>query len=136
MNFYLTFFLILFLFIIIWWIILIFVFNKKKKLPKERYDFYNKKIKEIINSNSTSKEQIMDLDKLLHHILKDIWYVWTFWEILKKEPKEIPDLQIIWDYHKLRNKLAHDFDIISEYTLSKKVKNYSLEIQKILRILK
>ncbi len=53
------------------------------------------------------KEQIIDCDKIYHHTLKLLGYTGTFWEILKKEPKEIPNIQEIWNVHKLRNSLVH-----------------------------
>lgn len=79
------------------------------------------------------REQILELDKLLHYILKDLSYEWTLGEILKKEPVEISSLDEIWRLHKLRNKLAHDFDEIAETSLRKDAKKFENELNKILK---
>ena len=123
---------------IIWFIIilalfLLFIFrNKKKKLTssqkKEIITFFNK-----IKKSRSNNEKIIDFDKLYHRILKDLWYKWSFGEILKKEPKEILNLNKIWELHKLRNNLVHQFNWEKEDFLEKKSKEYIKEIQKILK---
>jgi len=123
----------LFLWIIIFTIIILFIFrNKKKKLSsnqkKEITKFFNK-----IKKSKSKKEKIIDFDKLYHKILIDLWYKWTFWEILKKEPKEILNLNKIWELHKLRNNLVHQFETKKEDFLEKKVKEYIKEINLILK---
>lgn len=126
----------LYIYLIIWFVISIFSFalftilkfSKRKKLSKEKKDFLNKLFKEISLKNS-SKEKIIDYDKLYHKVLIEMWYNWTFWEILKVEPNEIWDLQKIWDLHKLRNKLVHDFDFIDESHLKKREKEYKEELK-------
>lgn len=97
---------------------------------------FTKKMNRITKAWNSYKEQIMDLDKLYHHILLEAGYEWSFWEILKKEPFHISDLQKIWDLHKLRNKLAHEFDEIADSYLREKAKEFEREIQKLLQNLK
>ena len=124
------------IYIIIFFILalfLLFIFrNKKKKLTssqkKEIITFFNK-----IKKFRSNKEKIIDFDKLYHRILKDLWYKWSFGEILKKEPKEILNLNKIWELHKLRNNLVHQFNWEKEDFLEKKSKEYIKEIQKILK---
>lgn len=126
----------LYIYLIIWFVISIFSFalftilkfSKRKKLSKEKKDSLNKLFKEISLKNST-KEKIIDYDKLYHKVLIEMWYNWTFWEILKIEPNEIWDLQKVWELHKLRNKLVHDFDLIDESHLKKREKEYKEELK-------
>ena len=130
MHFYTI--LILAIIIIFVWIFLIFKFSKKSsKISSQKKAYFNKILKRTI-VNKSHKEQIIDLDKLLHKILQEIWYVWTFWEILKQKPKEVINLNRIWEYHKLRNKLVHDFDLMTENILKKKALEYQKEIKKVL----
>ena len=131
----------LFYWIIIILIIFIFFaflyFNKNKhKLSKDDYSKYSKLLNRIFTDNVSNKEKIMDIDKLYHKILITIWYNWSFWEILKQNPKKIKDINKIWDLHKLRNKLAHDFDKIDESVLYKKLCEYKTETQNLLNNLK
>lgn len=124
--------LILAIIIIFVWMFLIFKFSKKSsKISSQKKAYFNKILKRTI-VNKSHKEQIIDLDKLLHKILQEIWYVWTFWEILKQKPKEVINLNRIWEYHKLRNKLVHDFDLMTENILKKKALEYQKEIKKVL----
>jgi len=114
-------------FIVIFWIFLIFKFSKNKKLSKDNINFFKKNI-EFINKINSKKEQIIDYDKIYHKILLELWYKWTFGEILKSKPSQINNLQNIWELHKLRNKLSHDLDIIDEKILSKKSQDFKNEL--------
>lgn len=125
--------LIILIIVIILWVVLIKKFSKKPaKLSAQKKAHFNKLHKRIMANNS-NKEKIIDLDKLLHKILLEIWYTGTFWEILKQEPEEVINLNKVWETHKLRNKLVHDFDLMSENILKKKWTEYSQEIKKILK---
>lgn len=115
-----------------WWISLILKYSKKKKLSekdKKELKIFFKKIKNL----PSDKEKIIDYDKLYHQILKRFWYEWTFWEILKKKPNEISNLNKVWTLHKLRNTLVHEFDSSLKDGLSKRVKEYEKEIELILK---
>jgi len=119
--------------IIILALIILFIFrNKKKKLTtsqkKEITRFFNK-----IKKSKSNKEKIIDFDKLFHKILIELWYKWNFWEILKKEPKEVININKIWELHKLRNNLVHQFNNEKDDFLEKKVKEYIKEINLILK---
>jgi hypothetical protein len=48
---------------------------------------------------------------------------------LKSNPKEIRDLNTIWELHKIRNKLVHDFSSLSESVLKKKGNEYKKEVE-------
>lgn len=99
----------------------------KKKIPKQRKAYLNKLFKDISIKNS-SKEKIIDYDKLYHKILIEMWYEWNFWDILKLEPNEVWNINKVWELHKLRNKLVHDFDLIDEKVLQKAENEYFKEI--------
>lgn len=99
----------------------------KKKIPKQRKAYLNKLFKDISIKN-WSKEKIIDYDKLYHKILIEMWYDWNFWDILKLEPNEIWNINKVWELHKLRNKLVHDFDLIDEKVLQKAENEYFKEI--------
>lgn len=99
----------------------------KKKIPKQRKAYLNKLFKDISIKN-WSKEKIIDYDKLYHKILIEMWYDWNFWDILKLEPNEIWNINKVWELHKLRNKLVHDFDLIDEKILQKAENEYFREI--------
>lgn len=119
--------------IIILALVLLFIFrNKEKKLnnkqKKEIISYFNK-----IKKSESNKEKIIDFDKLYHKILLDLWYSWSFWEILKKEPKEILNINKVWELHKLRNNLVHQFNGEKEEFLNKRQKEYIKEINLILK---
>jgi uncharacterized protein YutE (UPF0331/DUF86 family) len=62
-----------------------------------------------------------------------LWYKWDFWNILKTVPIVISDIDKIWELHKIRNKLVHDFDAISRYNLAKSEREYKEELEKLLK---
>lgn len=106
-----------------------------KKIDKIVKDKYIKKIR-YIKSNISAKERIIDFDKFYHMFLKEISYEGSFWEILKKNPSEIWDIDKIWELHKLRNKLVHDFDEHTKSFLIKKAWEYEKEANKLLNYYK
>ncbi len=111
--------------------ILLLMFQKKKKLSdsqKNKFITYLSKIENIVSP----EQQIIECDKLYHGILKAYWYEWTFWEILKKKPKVIYNIQSIWELHKIRNKLVHEFNDYPDSLLKKESTNYQREISKLL----
>lgn len=119
--------------IVLFAIYLIFIRQKYTLTPWEKMKF-RKLLKQILNKQ-WGKAQIIDLDKLLHHILKASGYTGTFWEILKKEPKVLPNIQKIWTFHKLRNTLVHEFTNHTNTQLLKQADEYSSEITTILKSL-
>lgn len=127
MNIYL---LVLFIFLIIW-IFLIYKFKWKYRLENKKKIFFLEQLEYIVSLDSY-KEQIIDLDKLYHKILLEVWYRWTFWEILKKNPSIISNVNNIWKLHKLRNKLVHDFELLKMNELKEFAFSYVNEIKKLL----
>ena len=122
----------IFIVILISWVSLILKFTKKKgKLSEEKKIFFEQNLKKI-SSWLDSKLKIIDYDKLYNKILNELWYEGDFGTILKIKPKEISDLNKIWELHKLRNKLVHDFDLIEEGILRKKALEYEKEIKNLL----
>lgn len=132
-NYIIYFLIIIFLsvaiyFAFIWW-------KKSKKLDDKKIKDFQRKLN-IIKTSISSKEKIIDADKLYHKILGEIWYNWDFWEILKQKPIIIWDLDKIWELHKIRNKLVHDFDNYDERFLLTKSNEFIKEIEKLLHKLK
>lgn len=125
---------IIILVILIWVYLAFFWGGNRKKLSKDNILKYNKILKNITNDKSISNSQkIIDYDKLYHKILLSVQYSWTFWDILKQKPLVISDLNKIWELHKLRNKLSHDFLDIDEEILQKKSNEYKNEISNLLK---
>lgn len=123
----LWFFVILFLY----GIFMVIKFSHKKKLTWEQRDKFKILLQRIDRGVST-KEKIVDSDKLYHKILLALNYSGTFGEILKQEPNEVWNIQKVWDLHKLRNKLVHDFDNHGEKYLRDAYRDYKKQIQVLL----
>lgn len=121
--------------ILLLWLYIIFFYNSSKKLPSNRINYYKKLLNEIKEKNISSKEKIITYDKIYHNILTETWYKWSFWEILKKKPTVIKDLNKIWELHKLRNTLVHDLTEQDEKKLGNFEKKYFDEIYSLLKIL-
>ncbi len=120
--------------VIIILLVIIYTFLKYKKsykISNNKKAFFTKQLKFIIWLDSY-KEQVIDMDKLYHKILLEAWYKWTFWEILKQKPSEISDLNQVWELHKFRNKLVHEFDNSSLNELRENAAYYVIEIKKLL----
>lgn len=80
----------------------------------------------------TPKVQVIECDKIYHAILKDLGYQGSFGEILKRKPREIRNLQEIWDLHKLRNTLVHELNE-PDVNLKKQAENYKRVVQAFLK---
>lgn len=129
MYFYLAIF--IFVSVFIYWFLVVLKHSKNKKITDEEIILFEKLLRQYAQIPS-GKTRIVDYDKLYHKILHAAGYNGTFWEILKLKPKVIPDLQKIWDLHKLRNKLVHDFDHIDEAKLLEFARDYEREVNKLL----
>ena len=114
------------------WVQVIVKYSERKELSKDKKKDFEKRFKKIFHGDDSTKEKFIDCDKLFHKIFLELWYEWSFWEILKQEPNEIWDLDKVWELHKIRNKLVHDFDDIGEKTLEHKLSDYKKEIKFIL----
>ena len=121
-----------FLGVIVYWIGIIITFWKKRRLPlKKKLEFI--KLLKQINSEKNARQKIIDYDKLYHKILLAFGYEWDFWEILKFSPNEVWDTEKVWQLHKFRNKLVHEFDNYKDSDLKKKADSYRKEVLKLLR---
>lgn len=121
------------LIIIILWIIYFLLLKMQKKVKKKLWVDKIKKYKKILEKlwkkTDSYDYKIVQYDKLYHNILLDIWYNWTFWEILKWVPKEINDINLIWKIHKIRNQIVHDFEHIDKKLLKKHCITYKKEVE-------
>lgn len=122
----------IFVIFMIYWVTVVIKFSRKKKMSDEKRLHFQSLLKKIIR-NISSKEKIVDMDKLYHKILLALWYDGTFWEILKIGPNEIWDINKVWEIHKLRNNIVHDFDNHDEIFLKKKVAEYKKELDILLK---
>lgn len=119
--------------VILIWIYLIFFYKWQKKIPKNKIDYYKNIVLKTQNSQISNKEKVVTFDKIYHNILKEIWYQWNFWEILKKKPSVISDINKIWELHKLRNVLVHEIESSDEKKLISQWNSYKDEILKLLK---
>lgn len=113
-----------------WWFTIIAKYSKQSLSKEDRKNF-KKKFLEIKKLKS-DREKIIFYDKLYHQIFLKLGYKWTFWDILKQKPIQIENLNKIWELHKIRNNLVHEFDEEIEKNLDKKVKEYEYQIEFIL----
>lgn len=121
----------LFVTLMIYSIITVIKYSRKKKISTEKRKHFAVILKRISRGIS-SREQLVDMDKLYHKILIALWYEGTFGEILKMEPNEISNINTVWEIHKLRNNIVHDFDNHDESYLKSKAKIYKKEINRLL----
>ncbi|MDD5377281.1 MAG: hypothetical protein PHH16_04150 [Candidatus Gracilibacteria bacterium] len=113
-------------------VFLIFRFSSKKQLKKDKKSYYEKEVRKVSNLPSPT-ERIMRYDMIMHHILKDYGYSGTVGDQLKAKPRMIHNLDAIWNLHKLRNKLAHSMDTISEGLLERKAQEFEKEVLRLLK---
>lgn len=113
-----------------------FIWKRKwKYLSTEKKKYFYKKLNSIKTFQS-SKEKIIDCDKLYHKILLETGYKWDFWYILKQKPVIISNIDKIWELHKIRNSLVHDFLWYEEKFLDKKSNDFLNELEKLLQCIK
>ena len=113
----------------IWFLKKIFWYGSKR-LSQSKNKQLSEKLAKI--SKHKGKQKFLELDILYHWILRELWYTGSFGEILKQNPKEIKNLDEIWELHKLRNTLAHELRDIDERFISKQSRKYENTIKKFL----
>ncbi len=128
---YIALFIALSLACLILFIIYFYELRSTKKLKKCDLKDFQCHMKKMSQKNISEKERIIDYDKLYHKILLKAWYTGRFGDILKKEPKEIQNLNKIWELHKLRNYLVHEMWHPKWVNLKKSASDYKKEIEKI-----
>jgi hypothetical protein len=69
----------------------------------------------------------------MHHILKDFGYAGTVGDQLKAKPRVISNLDAVWSLHKLRNKLAHSMETVSEGLLERKADEFEKVVINLLK---
>ncbi len=57
------------------------------------------------------RHAILEGDKLLDLLLEKRGYTGTLGEKLKKADRQLECIQEVWSAHKLRNRIAHEFDV-------------------------
>ena len=101
-----------------------------RKLHPQDVRYFLKVLKDI--ETQTPKEQIIQYDIVYHKILQKLGYTWSFGDILKRNPKEIINIQEMWELHKLRNRLVHELKVKQE-NLWIHAKNYEDNIKRLLK---
>ncbi len=124
------------IFVILLWFFIILtpwlLFKKKISIAKNRY--FLKKINETLKKRISLREKIIILDNILHNILLELWYKGTLWEILKKKPEYILNIEKIWELHKLRNTLVHNLDEeFSDNFLFLKIEEFNKQLKILLK---
>ena len=112
---------------------LIFFRRNKKQLKKCDLKDFSCHLKKISHKKVSQKEKIIDYDKVYHKILLKAWYNGSFWDILKQNPREISDLNKIWELHKIRNHLVHEMWEPKWVDLEETSQQYKKELSKILK---
>jgi len=75
--------------------------------------------------------RIMEGDKVLDQLLKELGYQGSLGDKLKKADKIIPDIQAVWAAHKLRNQLAHEPGVnVSDHDAKKAMYAFEKGIRK------
>jgi hypothetical protein len=136
MNLDLKIFLYIWIFIILLWVFIVIIpwIHYKRKISRVKNKYFIKKINETLKKRISLREKIITLDKILHNILLELWYYGTLWEILKKEPEYILNIEKIWELHKLRNKLVHNIDDdYSDNFLYVKLEEFNKELKILLK---
>lgn len=106
-------------------IMLFWVFSGLKKrgfssVQKNEYLKYWSRIQ-----SSDPRTAVMDADKLLDHMLSKKGYTGSLGEKLKKAGKLFRNPDDVWAAHKLRNRLAHELDIVfSEKQVKEALKKF------------
>lgn len=86
--------------------------------------------------DTTAKEQIIQYDKIYHHTLKNLGYDGNFGDILKRNPREILNINEVWELHKLRNSLVHELKSRDEKFLLSQAKRYKEVSERFLKKVK
>lgn len=107
--------------------------SHKRTMTKEHYRGYMQVYRGISgNTKKSPKERYIELDVLYHHILQSLGYAGSFGSILKQSPVVVKDLDTIWKLHKLRNRLVHEMQTISDREIETTLKEYLCETKDIL----
>lgn len=102
--------------------------SKKTKLTRQDVRIFSNRWKSIMNKIPGEPQiAILEADKLLHKALEKSGYDGSLGEILKQKPHKISSLDNTWYAHKVRNRIAHDFDYRVEDREAKKVLKYYKE---------
>jgi hypothetical protein len=119
--------------VLIWGRYLVFIFWRQKKLNEGEKKVFLRKINQIVQSEKSPREKVIDIDIQMHQILKSLGYTWSFWEILKRNEKKISNVNELWKLHKTRNILVHEVESIREDEIEKILKKYEKYIVSFLK---
>lgn len=124
----------LFLLLDIFLFIIVVYFRTKRGLSAEDLRFFQKKW-QVIQREPDPRHALLDSDKLLHIALKKKGYYGSLGEQLKKARSLFSHLDDVWFAHKLRNRIAHEFDFDLRPAEFKRALSYYQQALKELKVL-
>jgi len=121
-----VFFILSFLFVT--FILALYVFAKSifsKKLNSGDMAYVKGHWADIMNIvEDDPSKAIMDADKILDYVLTRHGFSGSLGEKLKLSAHKFSDLNGLWNAHKLRNKLAHEFEEADEKEVKRALKQF------------
>jgi len=104
----------------------------QKKISEKDKNFIKTKWQKITNTNNNN-QAILDADKLLQISLQKIGIKGSVGEQLKNKNNKISNINEIWEAHKIRNKIAHEFFEPNEKETQLTLKKYKKTIEEIIK---
>jgi len=103
----------LLIFLLITFLLAVFVFFKQtfsKKLNDEDVVYVKAHWEDVVQASEDDPvKAIMDADKILDYVLSRYGFDGSLGEKLKSAAHKFSDINGVWEAHKLRNKIAHEF---------------------------
>jgi len=125
---------------IVFWLILLFVlfdlvivgwifFFRKRAFDDNQRRYFLERWK-AIQAESDNRHKVMEADKLIDKVLSKKGYSGPLGEKLKRSGKLFSDIDGLWAAHKLRNRLAHEFDVkINDAVAAKAMSSFKMALK-------
>lgn len=85
----------------------------------------------VVASMHDPARQILEADKVLDHLLRELGFTGSVGDMLKAAGPILPDIDQLWDAHRIRNNLAHEIGVtIKEQELSRTMRAYERVVLK------
>lgn len=91
--------------------VVFFMLSRKKRIPIHA----RSRIQSLINHIPSVKDpakRVLEADKVLHEALKSLGVQGSMAELLRTHGSKLPNEQPVWNAHKLRNRIAHEPQIV------------------------
>lgn len=123
-----TWVILLLVFLLITFILALYVFAKSvftKKLNSADMAYVQGHWADIMNNvEDESLKAMVDADKLLDYVLTRHGFHGSLGEKLKAAAHKFSDLNGIWNAHKLRNRLVHEFEEVEKEEVERALKQF------------